>query len=249
MRTNSIKTQVELHEWSAKKIAEGKAKEAAEAAKNNLQPTASQSDSLFFTGKPYIADLESYAFRFRTYDPELHRWTSEDPSGFPDGPNGSAYMSVPTFSLDWQGLKDFAVVYLHDHESAEKNDKDFSSLQARESQLRQESGMVESDTVQFVSMPVADDLMTLAKVDGTSFDEIHVVTHGNFNDTETRQVVNMVSNGEVRQVYFPAEFLKNFNDAIKDIYSCNAEDGLLISSAIISQIGASIKLGNNQHNE
>jgi RHS repeat-associated protein len=105
----AIKTQAELREWTAKKIAEGKAKEATQAAQTNLQPIASQiiatGNSLFFTGKPYIAELESYAFRFRTYDPELHRWTTEDPSGFPDGPNGSAYAPVPTFALDWQGLE------------------------------------------------------------------------------------------------------------------------------------------------
>jgi len=116
MRTNSIKTQAELREWSAKKIAEGKAKEAAEAAKNNLQSTASQSiasgNSLFFTGKPYIADLESYAFRFRTYDPELQRWTTEDPSGFPDGPNASFYAPTPTSMLDWMGLYEVSFTLL-----------------------------------------------------------------------------------------------------------------------------------------
>ncbi|TAG10397.1 MAG: hypothetical protein EAZ42_04135, partial [Verrucomicrobia bacterium] len=46
----------------------------------------------------------SYAFKYRNYNPEIARWTSEDPSGFPDGANGSAYAPNPNSELDYQGL-------------------------------------------------------------------------------------------------------------------------------------------------
>ncbi|TAG09559.1 MAG: hypothetical protein EAZ42_06315, partial [Verrucomicrobia bacterium] len=46
----------------------------------------------------------SYAFKYRNYNPEIARWTSEDPSGFPDGANGSAYAPVLTSSFDFMGL-------------------------------------------------------------------------------------------------------------------------------------------------
>ena len=34
----------------------------------------------------------------------MARWTSEDPSGFPDGANGVAYQPCPTNSFDYEGL-------------------------------------------------------------------------------------------------------------------------------------------------
>lgn len=43
--------------------------------------------SYFYTGKPYDADLGAYTFNHRNYNPEIKRWTSADPSGFPDGAN------------------------------------------------------------------------------------------------------------------------------------------------------------------
>jgi RHS repeat-associated protein len=57
-----------------------------------------------FTGKPYDADLGAYVFPFRNYRPELARWTSADPAGFPDGPNGHFYAPVPGIGVDPYGL-------------------------------------------------------------------------------------------------------------------------------------------------
>lgn len=73
-------------------------------AKEETPGVAAQPASYFYTGKPYDADFGAYIFRFRNYDPELKRWTSVDPSGFPDGPNNSVYLSNPTTALDYQGL-------------------------------------------------------------------------------------------------------------------------------------------------
>ena len=59
----------------------------------------------FYTGKPYDADTETYTFRYRNYDPELNRWTTADPSGFPDGANNQIYTPSAFSEFDWKGLK------------------------------------------------------------------------------------------------------------------------------------------------
>ena len=57
-----------------------------------------------FTGKPYDEDLQAYVFPYRNYDPKLARWTSSDPSGFPDGINQHFYACNPTMAIDPWGL-------------------------------------------------------------------------------------------------------------------------------------------------
>ena len=48
---------------------------------------------VFFTGKPYDAASGTYLFKYRSYSPTLARWTSADPSGFPDGANNHVYVN------------------------------------------------------------------------------------------------------------------------------------------------------------
>jgi len=93
-------SQEQVTKWQADRIAKAQAKKSAETAATQ----ASSAPSAFYTGKPYVEETGSYAFRFRQYDPELNRWTSADPSGYPDSPNNSAYNAIPTFEYDWQGL-------------------------------------------------------------------------------------------------------------------------------------------------
>jgi RHS repeat-associated protein len=83
-----------------KQLAEWRAEKASEATDKGY--TAEETP--FYTGKPYLASSGSYAFKYRSYSPELARWTSEDPSGFPDGANGSIYAPCPTIDLDVAGL-------------------------------------------------------------------------------------------------------------------------------------------------
>ena len=47
----------------------------------------------FFTGKPYDLASGTYLFKYRTYSPALARWTSADPSGYPDGANNFVYVN------------------------------------------------------------------------------------------------------------------------------------------------------------
>jgi RHS repeat-associated protein len=65
---------------------------------------AAQPASYFYTGKPYDADLGTYTYNYRNYDPASARWTTADPSGFPDGANNQVYGPVPTTQVDCQGL-------------------------------------------------------------------------------------------------------------------------------------------------
>ena len=86
-----FKNEKQLAAWRAEMVAKPAAKATTE-------------DPAFYTGKPYVASTGGYAFKYRSYNPELARWTSEDPSGFPDGANGSAYAPVPTAEFDYAGL-------------------------------------------------------------------------------------------------------------------------------------------------
>ena len=57
----------------------------------------------YFTGKPNVEGL-GYAFLFRNYRPELAKWQTSDPLGYPDGWNNFAYVNNGvTNSIDWLG--------------------------------------------------------------------------------------------------------------------------------------------------
>jgi RHS repeat-associated protein len=59
----------------------------------------------FYTGKPFVANAGGYVFKYRTYNPEMSRWTSADPSGFPDGVNNQIYAkNEASYALDNDGL-------------------------------------------------------------------------------------------------------------------------------------------------
>lgn len=86
------------------------AAQAAQKTENDsLRGLAAQPAEYFYTGKPYDADTESYTFRYRNYDPELNRWTTADPSGFPDGVNNQLYAPNPFSEFDFQGLDTMTV--------------------------------------------------------------------------------------------------------------------------------------------
>jgi RHS repeat-associated protein len=82
-----------------KQLATWRAEQASKADTRTAEETHA-----FYTGKPYVDSTGGYAFQYRSYNPELARWTSEDPSGFPDGANQNIYAPVPTRSIDSTGL-------------------------------------------------------------------------------------------------------------------------------------------------
>ena len=57
----------------------------------------------FFTGKPLVGEL-GYTFLFRNYRPELGKWQTTDPLGYPDGWNNFAYCgNYPGLAIDVNG--------------------------------------------------------------------------------------------------------------------------------------------------
>ena len=94
-----FKTPEQLAKWWQEMTEKAAAEDALPANEANSEPTT----SAFFTGKPYIQETENYAFKFRQYDPELARWTSADPSGFPDGANNRVYNNNPLNGMDPDG--------------------------------------------------------------------------------------------------------------------------------------------------
>lgn len=78
--------------------------------KDEIPGVSAQPTEFFYTGKPYDADLGAYTFKNRNYDPHIKRWTSADPSGFPDGANNQIYVSAPTYCLDIAGLYSYQYV-------------------------------------------------------------------------------------------------------------------------------------------
>lgn len=84
---------------------------AASTGQDGLPGMGVQPVEYFYTGKPYDADSEGYTFMYRNYDPELNRWTTVDPSGFPDGANNQLYAPSPTFKLDPLGLETKSATY------------------------------------------------------------------------------------------------------------------------------------------
>ena len=95
--TPDFMTPTQLAVWSQQKHEKAMAAQAAQTA-------AQSAPGLFYTGKPYLAESGTYAFLARQYNPEMARWTTVDPSGFPDGPNNRVYAAVPTSELDPSGL-------------------------------------------------------------------------------------------------------------------------------------------------
>ena len=62
-------------------------------------------EDVCYTGKPYNKELGAYVFNARNYDATISRWTTPDPSGFPDGANNSVYVkNRSTCSTDAIGL-------------------------------------------------------------------------------------------------------------------------------------------------
>ena len=58
-----------------------------------------------FTGKPFVKELGCFVFQFRNYSPTTLKWTSQDPLGFPDGPNCYSIVNGdPVSKIDVYGL-------------------------------------------------------------------------------------------------------------------------------------------------
>ena len=104
-----IQTAAQARAETEKRLAAIRAAEAKTASASALDTRPSSLPShpkdVFYTGKPYLEETGQYVFLFRHYDPELGRWTSADPSGFPDGANSRIYIcNTPNYAFDFLGL-------------------------------------------------------------------------------------------------------------------------------------------------
>jgi len=98
-QTSRAALQATLPEFKSKQ--ELAQKRAALSATHSITQSGA-----FYTGKPFEAGRESYIFKYRSYDAELNRWTTQDPTGFRDGANISSYcINGVTISLDPDGAK------------------------------------------------------------------------------------------------------------------------------------------------
>ena len=95
----AFKTPEQLAKWRQEMV------EKASAVDEQANAKATQDADAFYTGKPYVTEIGGYAFKYRNYDSELNRWTTMDPSGFPDGVNAQRYCPVPNSQFDSDGLK------------------------------------------------------------------------------------------------------------------------------------------------
>ena len=97
-----VQTQEQLDTWRANL----EAKSVSAPVSSSPQATDHRPRTLFFTGKPYDADQDAYLFKYRAYDPNAARWTTSDPSGFPDGANNWVYVNNgSSYSIDILGLE------------------------------------------------------------------------------------------------------------------------------------------------
>lgn len=80
------------------------ARNAERQAKTGAHAETPLGEAAFYTGKPFEAEREGYLFKYRSYAPQLNRWSAADPSGFPDGANIYRYAATPTRAFDYQGL-------------------------------------------------------------------------------------------------------------------------------------------------
>ena len=98
-----FKTPAQLDSWRAEMTAKAAKQDALNALV--VGTTVTSTSTPFYTGKPYMAESGSYAFKYRDYNPEMARWTTVDPSGFPDGANNRVYVNNKTLnSFDDNGL-------------------------------------------------------------------------------------------------------------------------------------------------
>ena len=91
-----------------------------------LKVTTLSPDEIRYTGKPYNKELGAYVFNSRNYDPQTSRWTTLDPTGYPDGANNRIYSLSPLNSFDPTGARN--VTYTFTQSSKWLNDTGGATL-------------------------------------------------------------------------------------------------------------------------
>lgn len=107
LTTAATATVIIQSAFAVPKLPEFQTKEQLHALRANQIANAERvqgSPPTFYTGKINETEVGKYLFMFRNYDAEVSRWTSFDPSGYPDGLNNSIYVNNwCLFSVDPNG--------------------------------------------------------------------------------------------------------------------------------------------------
>ncbi len=192
-----------------------------------------QPASYFFTGKPYDDDLGGYVFNYRNYSPNTARWTTSDPSGFPDGPNNHLYAPIPTIELDKNGLKAVLWIYCFAVSNAGAgsiDDTSWRDFQTRQDMWKQKFVNLDtrspypnylSDGDHFDTFSISS-IAQLAELNQNAELQIYIAAHG----------LNIGSAGQPK-FRDPAEFviggssyteavIKSYNSSIQMVLGCGS---------------------------
>ena len=160
------------------------------SANTGIPGVAEQPATYFYTGKPYDADLGNYTFNARNYNPEINRWTSADPSGFPDGANPHSYVSGrTTYFFDPTGLTGKSIFWLYGiagHPSVndsldagnlwDVHSENFSQMQDWDGGNPSPNYLSDGDSFTFRS------ISSLSEIPGASeYSKVYVAIHGRYS--------------------------------------------------------------------
>jgi RHS repeat-associated protein len=229
-----FKTSAQLAKWRTETTAKTSAQEASRLS-------TLDSSTPFYTGKPYLADSGSYAFKYREYNPEMGRWTTVDPSGFPDGANNILYVSnLATIAIDSNGLIK-KVLWCVSLPGDSKTSDQWSWTEISNAQSSFRSTLVSADSsssggqnpTHYLDDGDWFDFGSVASPPGLSnysqYDKIFVACHGNVDPSGNL-------NGEWwsgSQSWNASAFTSKSNVVM--VYGCNPSDGFMNTDTLVSK--------------
>jgi RHS repeat-associated protein len=215
-----------------KQLAEWRAEMAAKPAPQ----TIATEDHAFYTGKPYVESSGGDAFKYRSYNPELARWTSEDPSGFPDGANIYCYINnQATNSYDYLGLK--KVLWLMANGGDPTVDTEiygiFTKLQS-EYKAKLVALDAGSDKPHYLDDGDTFDVNRIAAFHeiaafNDSYDQVYMLVHGAVDGDGLLTGGYIVGGAE-----FGSHVFDNFKH-LKMAYGCNPVDGFIKTADVVAK--------------
>ena len=215
-----------------KQLAGWRAERATEATSQGY----TTEEAAFYTGRPYVVSSGGYTFKYRSYKPELARWTSEDPSGFPDGANSYCYINNQTTnSFDFLGLKKVLWLYGNGGDATADNEL-FALFTQHHTAFKKE--LTELDKGDPSPRYLSDgDTFDIDRFDAlgklaetiASYDHVYLAAHG-------AKDANGVYNGGwiLGDVEFGASVFKTFKK-IEDVYGCNPIDGAVKIDEVVTR--------------
>lgn len=200
----------------------------------------SQQSSIFLSGKPYESEGQAFLFLYRSLLPDSARWSTADPSGFPDGANNIAYIdNSPTNAIDFQGLVKKVLWLVGLPGDAGPMDQwSWTEIQSAQSAYRQQLVDWDNQSMSLYNSHYLDDgdsfdfnsFSNPSAISGFgSYDKVYIAAHGD-------EDVNGNYNGNWwvgNTSYSTATFTSYAN--VEMIYGCNPTDGLIGTSTLVGK--------------